>query len=176
MTETKTRPDPPALPAPMVKKLQRLREAEDRTSFYDHIASLRVNSWTLKSIAEALDVSRSSVSIWESKSVKDPEDLPETVQLPSDIDSSIKPIYARFDLTEDQSAELYVLTKTAAKVRRYTKDNDPAREAARKLEDLLHMYKDQGASLNALKIACGVSRRAVAQRLEKRTKKAAEKD
>lgn len=171
MTETIDRtPSTPELPEETVQMLKKLRNEEDRTPFHDHVASLRVNGWTLKSIADALHVSRSIVSIWESKSIKNPEDLPETIQLPTDIDERIRPIYSRYELSTDQATELYVLTEKASKVRRYTKANDPAREAARELEDLLHKYKSEGASLNQLKNACGVSRRAIAQRLEKRTK------
>jgi transcriptional regulator with XRE-family HTH domain len=170
MTDTTTKNQLPELPLSMVRKLKALKAQEDKTEFYDTIAALRVNNWTLKSIAEGLGYSRSIVSIWESKSTKNPEDLPPVDEIPDDLDDRLRPIYSQYRLTEDQAAELYMLTKTAAEVRRYTKPDAPERKAAERLEELLHYYKEQGASLNTLKVACGVSRRAVAQRLEKREK------
>ena len=65
---------------------------------------------------------------------------------------------------------MYVLAREASKVRRFTDPDAPSRDAAKELEELLHYHKERGASLNTLKVACGVSRRAIAQRLEKRDK------
>lgn len=157
----------PELSDGTVKKLLKLRDKEDKEEFYQHIASLRRNSWPLRAIAEPLGVSRSIVNIWETK-IDPLAKLPETEQLPQLISEQVKPIYSKYELTDEEKQELWGLAREASKVRRYTDPESPSRAAAKKLEDLLHEHKAKGASLNTLKNACGVSRRAIAQRLEKR--------
>lgn len=159
----------PELSASTVQQLSALRSKEDKEDFYLHVASLRKNSWPLRAIAEPLGVSRSIVNIWETK-IDPLAEMPETEPLPQQISEQVKPIYSKYELTEEQSQTLWDLAREASKVRRYTDPDAPSRESARELEKLLHMHKDNGASLNTLKNACGVSRRAIAQRLEKRDK------
>lgn len=165
MTDKNTLPE---LSPETVERLKTLRDT-DRTAFYAYVASLRQNKWPLRAISVPLGVSRSIVQIWEHK-VPDNATLPTTEQLPRAIDEQVKPIYLRYELTDEESTQLYVLAREASKVRRFTDQDSPSRDAARELEDLLHYHKDRGASLNTLKVACGVSRRAIAQRLEKRDK------
>jgi len=165
MTEKSTLPE---LSPDTVAQLKKLRDT-DRPAFYQYVASLRRNKWPLRAVSEPLGVSRSIVQIWEHK-VLESTVLPETEQLPKAIDDQVKPIYLRYELTDEESTQMYVLAREASKVRRFTDLDSPARDAAKELEDLLHYHKERGASLNTLKVACGVSRRAVAQRLEKRDK------
>jgi hypothetical protein len=159
----------PELSESTIQRLLELRSMEDKEEFYLHIASLRRNSWPLRAIAEPLGVSRSIVNIWETK-IDPLAPLPEVEALPKQISEQVKPIYSKYELSEEDSRKLWHLAREASKVRRYTDPDSPSREAARELEDLLHYHKERGASLNTLKNACGVSRRAVAQRLEKRDK------
>lgn len=159
----------PELSASTIQHLSELRAKDDKEEFYLHIASLRRNSWPLRAIADPLGVSRSIVNIWETK-IDPLAEMPVTESLPKQISEQVKPIYSRYELTAEEAQTLWDLAREASKVRRYTDPNSPSREAARELEDLLHFHKDRGASLNTLKNACGVSRRAIAQRLEKRDK------
>jgi lambda repressor-like predicted transcriptional regulator len=165
MTEKSTLPE---LSDATVAQLKRLRDT-DRPAFYEYVASLRKNKWPLRAISQPLGVSRSIVQIWENK-VAENTPLPVTEQLPKAIDDQVKPIYLRYELSDEESTRMYVLAREASKVRRFTDSDSPAREAALELEELLHYHKERGASLNTLKVACGVSRRAIAQRLEKRDK------
>lgn len=157
----------PTLSPETVNRLKDLRSGDDKQAFYALVVALRRNKWPLRAIAESLGVSRSIVNIWESK-LKDSTPVPKTEELPNIISEQVRPIYMRYTLSEEESVELYVLTREASKVRRFTAPDSPSRQAAKKLEELLHYHKERGASLNTLKVACGVSRRAVAQRLEKR--------
>ena len=159
----------PELSPSTIQQLSDLRSKEDKEDFYLHVASLRRNSWPLRAISEPLGVSRSIVNIWETK-IDPLAKLPVTESLPKQISEQVKPIYSKYELSDEESQVLWDLAREASKVRRYTDADAPSREAARELEDLLHHHKDRGASLNTLKNACGVSRRAVAQRLEKRDK------
>ena len=159
----------PRLSRETVNRLKDLREEDNKQPFYALVVALRRNKWPLRAIAEALGVSRSIVNIWETK--LDPRTpIPKSEELPQVINEKVKPIYLRYTLTEDEAIELAVLTKQAQGVRRHTGQDSPARRAAERLEELLHQHREKGASLNTLRVACGVSRRAVAQRLEKRDK------
>lgn len=170
----------PRLSSETVNKLKDLysygRAEEDMQPLYAFVVALRKNRWPLRAIAEALGVSRSIVNIWETK--LDPATpLPETEELPEVINEQVKPIYMRYTLSIDDAVDLAVLTEQASSVRRFTAPNADSRKAAIKLEDLLLEHRTKGASLQTLAVACKVSRRAVAQRIEKaqaRQKAAAE--
>jgi hypothetical protein len=156
----------PRLSRETVNQLKDLRDQDDKQPFYALVVALRKNRWPLRAIADALGVSRSIVNIWETK--LDPRTpIPEAEDLPEVINEQVKPIYMRYTIDEDEAVKLAVLTQRASKVRRFTAPNSPARLAAKELEERLYHHRKAGASLNTLRVACGVSRRAVAQRLEK---------
>lgn len=162
--DTQTTKGLPTLSEPTVERLKALRH--DRPSdFLAMVRSLRLNNWPLRAIATPLGVSRSAVAQWEAQIGPDAE-LPETETLPR-VEKKFRTLYEKFEIPEDEAADLWDLAREASKVRRYTDYASPSRVAARKLETLLHYYHDQGASLAALAEACGVTRRAIAQRLEK---------
>jgi len=69
--------------------------------------------------------------------------------------------------TQDEK-RIAELAPEASLVRRFTAQDSPTRAAALELEDLLWHYKELGVTLNDLAKAAGVTRRAIAQRLEKR--------
>lgn len=162
MTDTKTLP---TLSQPTIDHLIYLRE-NNSDQFYALVASLRNNKWPLRAIADPLKVSRSIVSDWQKKAQQD-QVLPVSEQLPPIVPKQVKSVYARYTLTEQQQNELRELAGTASRVRRYTDKNAPSRLAAQRLEELLHEHKENGASLSQLARACGVTRRAISQRLEK---------
>lgn len=160
----------PTLSENTVNTLKSLRE-EDKDRFYALVAALRANKWPLRAFSEGLNVSRSIVSIWEKKGKEiEGQNLDGLVEsLPEEtLSSRARPMYSSYSLSDEQKDTLRELTTEASKVRRFTDPKSPARAAAAELEDLLHTHRDKGASLADLAAACGVSRRAVAQRLEKR--------
>lgn len=165
-TTTVSKSKLPRLSRDTVNRLKDLRDQDDKQPFYALVVSLRKNRWPLRAIAEALGVSRSIVNIWETK-LDERTPVPVAEDLPEVINEQVKPIYMRYTIPEDEAVELYLLTQKASRVRRFTAVDSPARKAAKELEERLYHHRKAGASLNNLRIACGVSRRAVAQRLEK---------
>lgn len=156
----------PKLSRETVNHLKDLYEQDDKQPFYALVVALRKNRWPLRAIADALGKSRSIVNIWETK--LDPRTpVPVAEDLPEVINEQVKPIYMRYTIPEDEAVRLAVLTAKASRVRRFTAPDSPGRVAAKQLEEALYEHRKKGASLNNLRIACGVSRRAVAQRLEK---------
>lgn len=159
-----TKQELPSLSEATVEKLKYLKNV-NTSEFYRYVLSLRNNKWPLRAIAKPLNVSRSIVSVWERKATTD--NLPIVEQLPPTLPREMRSVYSKHVLTIEQSNELRLLAKEASKVRRFTAENSPSRQAAAKLEKLLKSYKEQGASLSQLATACEVTRRAIAQRLEK---------
>jgi len=158
----------PVLSDELIDRLKDLRET-DRDAFYALVSELRTRKWPLRAVSEALGVSRSIIAVWSRKGAD--FELPEIRELAEDVPelpSKVRPMYSTYTLTDEQRDKLYALAREAANVRRFTDQNAPSRLAAAELEDLLHEHRDKGASLSDLADACGVSRRAVAQRLEKR--------
>lgn len=167
-TQTKSR-GLPALSEKTISTLQTLREA-DTTKFHALVAHLRKEKWPLRAISEGLGVSRSIVSVWEKKGQENYVDVYDLSEpMPKDLPRKLKPVYSSYTLSDEQKDKLAELTEQASTVRRFTDVNAPSRQAASELEELLHNHREAGASLAELAQACGVSRRAVAQRLEKRT-------
>lgn len=163
-TETRKLPE---LSEKTVQTLKNLRDT-DKTQFHAYVFALRQEKWPLRAISEALDVSRSIVSIWEKKGADEPQAVAEVEKMPKDLPTTVRPVYSSYSLSDDDKDTLRLLAIEGAKVRRFTDPNSLSRKAATELEDLLHMHREKGASLADLASACGVSRRAIAQRLEKR--------
>lgn len=146
--------------------LKEAYDLEDKHDFYNLILSLRKKNWPLRAMADALNVSRTAVQNWERKA--DPDKISDSVEeLPQKIDAQIRPLYSKFVLSKEQASSLLALAKKAALVRKNTLENAPEKLAAKELEQLLMEYKEQGCSLSQLARVCHVSRRAIAQRLEK---------
>lgn len=155
----------PELSDTSVEQLKSLREGDQQT-FFAYVKSLRLNKWPLRAIATPLGVSRTAVSNWES-AVLNSTPLPDTERLPEALPKEVKPVYTKYQLTEEQREELKVLAHEASKVRRFTDPHAKSRQDAKKLEDLLRFYTRSGASLGQLAKACEVSRSSIAQRLRK---------
>jgi transcriptional regulator with XRE-family HTH domain len=155
----------PELSEDSVRQLRTLREGDQQT-FFAYVKSLRSNKWPLRAIATPLGVSRTAVSNWES-AVHNTTPLPATERLPEVLPKQVKPVYTKYQLTEDQRSELKDLAHEASKVRRFTDPHAKSRQDAKKLEDLLRFYTSSGASLGQLAKACEVSRSSIAQRLRK---------
>lgn len=155
------------LPRDTVDYLQSIRRS-DPEKFYASIKGLNLkNGWSLRSIASAMDVSASGVAVWTRKAdgiiTDDLPTVPKKTPVTPEAPKSKKPSISTSD--QDRIARL---TREASVVRRFTAQDHPARKAAKELEDLLHYYYSRGATLSQLSQIAGVSRRAIAQRLEKR--------
>lgn len=155
----------PELSKETVETLKTLRggPAQD---FFAYVKSLRDNKWPLRAIASPLGVSRTAVSNWE-RSVLDSTPVPASERLPEVPHKVSKMAANKYQLSEKQSKDLSALAHEASKVRRFTDPNAKSRQDAKKLEDLLLKYTEEGASLGQLAKACKVSRSSIAQRLRK---------
>lgn len=158
----------PELSPDTVAILKFLRDGKPQQPFFAYVKSLRANKWPLRAIAGPLGVSRTAVSNWE-RSVLKSTPLPATEALPEVVPKRVKPVYTKFQLTEEQQTELRTLAHEASKVRRFTDPLAQSRRDARTLEMLLQKYTKAGASLGQLAKAAGVSRSSIAQRLRKFT-------
>jgi hypothetical protein len=148
-----------------VTQLQTLRET-DKTSFLALVKALRVAGWPLRAIGEPLKVSPTAVKDWEKKSSPEtllpPVEGVPVVEAPKRVNRS-----KAYTLSDEESLQLAILTREASTVRRYTDAHAASRESARRLEAMLHSYRDMGVSISKLAEACGVSRAAISQRLKK---------
>ena len=154
------------LPEEAVRTLKVLRST-DENEFHAYVKSLRAAKWSLRSIADSLGVSHSVVAVWTRKadgtSTLSVPTIPQSAQQQSGLTRLPKVHISTQD--EKRIAEL---APEASLVRRFTAQDSPTRAAALELEDLLWHYKELGVTLNDLAKAAGVTRRAIAQRLEKR--------
>lgn len=162
-----------------IKNMNVLRLEQD-SQFFINIVSLHQNNWSLQEIANSFSVSKSAVATWEKKGKKIIEDLPFAVAIDSDVpfkekkelksaSKTVKKVQIDFPIEAQQ--RILVLTQVASKVSRNTPVDAPSRIAAKELEDLLAFYKEKGVSYSKLAAAAGVTRRAIAQRLDKVKKK-----
>lgn len=156
-----------------VNNMNILREKQSN-QFYINIVSLHKAQWSLQDIATAFGVSKSAVANWEKKGktitdnqlvamVGIPVKNMSKPELPS---KEPKPEPASIPIADQQ--KILKLAQMASKVSRNTPADAPSRKAAAELEDILDFYKSQGVSYSKLAAAAGVTRRAIAQRLEKK--------
>lgn len=142
------------LPPEYANKLKSLYESGQTEELIAHTKALRSEGWPLSVISDAVGVSKTSVSKW---SHRDSEEQPPEV-----------PEYVRpHELTPFEIKNLSLLTEKASKVRRFTDVQAPSRVAALALEKSLLAHKGNGVTISDLARACGVTRRAINQRLEK---------
>lgn len=142
------------LPSEYVSELRGLRESGQSDLFLSHIKSLRDSCWPLSTLATALDVSKTTVAKWGNKDFDTKE-----VETP--------PFYIPPTISDIEASVLAELTKKSSTVRRFTAPNSPARKAAEALESMLLDLRSKGVSVTDLAKACGVTRRAINQRLDK---------
>lgn len=160
------------LSANFVNNMNILREKQS-TQFYINIVSLHKANWSLQDIADAFGVSKSAVANWEKKgkTITDNQ-LVAVVGIPvKNIEKPETPSkeskQAQVDFPIEAQQTILKLAQMASKVSRNTPADAPSRKAAMELEEILHYYKDKGVSYSKLAAAAGVTRRAIAQRLEK---------
>lgn len=159
------------LSAHFVNNMNTMRESQSN-QFYLNIVSLHKNGWSLQDIASSFDVSKSAVANWEKKGKKVTDQFTAMVGIPiKNVEKPELPSKAPkpepVSIPIDAQQTILKLAQMASKVSRNTPGDAPSRKAAAELEDILRYYKDQGVSYSKLAAAAGVTRRAIAQRLEK---------
>lgn len=128
--------------------------SSNKSQFIALVKSLRENNWPLSVISDMIGLSKTTVSRWEKKETSEP--LPETPEYPKNR-----------QVTSEESQRLSSLTKSASRVRGMTPEKSPYRIAQRELEELLVYLHENGVTVSELARHCGVTRRAIYQRLEK---------
>lgn len=157
------------LPEETANELITLRK-EDTEEFYAFIKGLTSAGWSLRSIANAIGVSFTSVQKWKTLAAQETtRAIPEVPQRFKA--TSSKPVKPEVHIPSSDKTRIQELIPQAAMVRGRTPQDSPYREAARELEDILFKYKELDASYKTLSQIAGVSRRAIAQRLESRARR-----
>lgn len=160
------------LPEKTASELVTLRET-DTDLFYVAIKALTDEKWSLRAIAEAIGVSFTSVQKW--KTLADTQHYAVTIDIPEVPQklkaTSSRPTKPEVHIPASDQTRIQELIPQAAMVRGRTPENSSYREAARELEDLFFKYKEQDVSYKTLSEIAGVSRRAIAQRLESRARR-----
>lgn len=155
----------PDLPKETADKLVALK-GKNPDEFHALIKALRNEGWPLRAIAAPLSVSRTAIMDWDKKCPHDAA-LPKVPELPLPEPKDRVNSAKKYTLSDGEAKRLKELTEDASKVRRYTDQNAPSRQAARELEELLIEYSTRGISRTQLAIYCGVSDSAIKQRLRK---------
>lgn len=132
-----------------------MRESGQTSTYLSHVKALRLEGWPLSSISEVFGVSKTTISAWETRSDYETEPV------------EVPPYPKPRELTDFEKDNLRLLTEKASKVRRFTDKNAPGRRSGLALEKTLIHLHAEGITITALAKACGVTRRAINQRLEK---------
>jgi len=158
------------LPDDAVGKLKQYKDLDDKTLFDTYVLSLRNAGWPLRSIAEPFGVTRVTAKNWESRALAAHlvADLP-VPALPLDVRGMkvrVKRIPPGIPSKDRKRiAELAVL---ARRVRRWTGEDTPEKQAANELEELIYLYVvERKVPASVFAQAAGVTRRAIMQRVEK---------
>lgn len=155
-----------------------LLRSHNTDQFYLNILSLHLSDWSLQEIADSFGVSKSAAANWEKKGKKlseskianDSDVAIPTKEKKTVVSSSKTPKAVPVDLPVPIQQTILKLAQMASKVSRNTPLDAPSRQAAIDLENLLYHYKMKGVSYSKLAAAAGVTRRAIAQRIEKKKK------
>jgi hypothetical protein len=176
---TTTRKKNADLPEDTANLLRKIR-TEDRNEFYAFLLALREKRWPYRAIGDVFGVTRAAVKSWCVQASKDPfnytraeamlngSDVPALP--PTTRGSLARPKRLVADVSSADQQRIADLTRQARVVKRWTPENSPARAAAAELEELLHFYaKERKVPIARLAQYAGVTRRAVAQRIEKQS-------
>lgn len=156
------------LPTSAVAELKELR-GNDSQQFHELVFILRKEGWPLRAIAGPLGVSRSAVRNWETK-IHTPVNrkLPVEYKLPpSTFGQGHKIVKIPHDLKEEDRVKIYLLAQEAKKKTRWSEPDSAEYKASQELEDLIVYYIRRKVPVATIARHMGVTRRAVAQRLEK---------
>jgi len=164
------------LPDAFVSTLKRVRDT-DAVKFEALVIALREMQWPYRAIGEPFNVTRVAAKAWYDRALQHQEsvELSKTLTVPSlpvkARGSGLKPKKIVPDLTDVESDNVRVLAEKARNVRRWTPQDAPERDAARQLEEALYNYVNRrGVPMTVLARHAGVTRRAIAQRVDKHSK------
>ena len=158
---------------------QELRDARGRsqTEFFAYIIALREERWPLRTIGDVFGVTRVAAKAWFTRAEADEEavELSKKLFVPrlpiNTRGNGVKAVKLVPDVPVKDRTVIRDLAEKAKNVRRWTPADSPERDAALELEELLyHYHKNRNVPVTKLAEYAGVTRRAVAQRLEKRSK------
>lgn len=155
------------LPQDIVEKLHTLKAQEDTQPLYDYVAHLASVQWPLRTIAQALGVSRTSALNYSRKGTPDDTQPPPEAPPTDTYGSGVRSKKIVFDVPPAQVPHLQELHELAKKKTRWTNANSPEAKAAVELNELLKTYRRRRIPISRLANHLSVSRRAITQRLEK---------
>jgi len=154
------------LPEETVTLLKELRST-NADELHAFTKALNDAGWPLRTIATATGVGHSAVAAWKRKA-----DFETTYPIPvvpeKLLKTSTKPTKPKVEIPIEDQERITELSGMASMVRGRTPKDSPYRIAADELAELFYKYKTMGASYEVLATLAGVTRRSVAQRLEKR--------
>lgn len=158
------------LPQETVEELKTLQKS-DREKMCGLVADLNDAQWPLRTLAQALGVSRTSALSYARKgrAQRLPDHTPPATAPHVPIDapgSGVKPARIHLNIPPNQRQEfidLYALAKTKT---RWSNANSPEYKAATQFNDQLLTYKRRRIPLATIAKHLGVTRRALAQRIE----------
>jgi hypothetical protein len=154
---------------------QDLREAKENNpkQFYGMVYQLAEAGWPHRAIAEPFGVSRASAGNWLSKASQDTSELDLSYdKIPSvpvtTHGQNYRPKKIKPDVPQKDIELLRDLAAQAKQVTRWTAPNSPLRAASEKLEEKLVYYVEtRKVPVAVIARHLGVTRRAIAQRIEK---------
>lgn len=158
------------LPAHEAEVLHAVRQSGDLNALRQRVYALRQAKWPLRAIGQPLDdTARSTVRMWE-LAANPNAPVPNVPQCPrGDSVAGERIVRLRFDVPVAERERLKRLAESARSVRGWTKKDARSRRDADELDALLVKYTARGVPVKRLATHMGVTYRAVAARLERRT-------
>jgi hypothetical protein len=155
-----------------------LREfrSTDPAEFHAFLLALRERKWPYRAIGDVFGVTRAAVRSWCVQAAEDPFNFSRAEVMMDHVPSlpatsrgsAAKTKRLVADVPVADQEKIADLTAQARVVKRWTPPNSPARAAALELEELLHFYASKRrVPISRLAKYAGVTRRAVAPRIEK---------
>lgn len=158
------------LPNETVKELQEFKET-DTEKLREKIRALRGKGWTLRSIATALNVSRTTIQNWDKKATATDTDKLTDDALPTpslfSYGSNVFPFKIPKDIPPKDIKVMQELREAAKNKTRWSDQNSKETKASQELDKYILKYSQRKVPLQTIAKHLSVTRRAVAQRIEK---------
>ena len=155
------------LPEAEAKILKELRASGDKDALRSKVAALRAQKWTLRTIADAVGVSRTTIQDWE-RGAPQSDEPPDATLSPKAIETAgDKTVRWRSHIKRVDKERLARLAPQAQKVRSQTPAESPLRQAADLLDLTIVYYIERMTAITEIAEAMGVTHRAVKARLER---------
>lgn len=162
----------PNLPPETVQRLNAAKtDTTDKTALYSLVADLTDAEWPLRSIAQALGVSRTTAHNYSRRGTSArPEGYTPPADTPTKpIDTYGAGLRAKripLDVPPAELPRLKELYESARKKTRWSNQNSPEVKDSTELGELLLKYRRRKIPLATIAKHLGVTRRALAQRIE----------